>query len=114
MNSVLFLQMFTYTLGEYQVYIQLTRFGYVPTNWSTKVGTSLSVTDHYDQIVISPGIDPGLRRSAQGVLNFDKHLFRNVWDRNNLDPDSESDLKKWRKYCETRISDHRPLWVEFS
>jgi endonuclease/exonuclease/phosphatase family metal-dependent hydrolase len=97
-----------------QVYIQLTRFGYVPTNWSTKVGTSLSGTDHYDQIVISPGIDPGLRRSAQGVLNFDKHLFRSVWDRNNLDPDSESDLKKWRKYCETRISDHRPLWVEFS
>lgn len=97
-----------------QVYIQLTRFGYAPTNWSTKVGTSLSGTDHYDQIVISPEFDQRLRLSAQGVLNFDKHLFRNIWERNNLDPDSESDLKKWRKYCEARISDHRPLWVEFS
>lgn len=97
-----------------KVYIQLTRYGYKPANWSTKVGTNLSGTDHYDQIAISPEIDQRLTRSTQGVLNFDKHLFRNLWERNNLDHDSESDLKKWRKYCEARISDHRPLWVEFS
>ena len=97
-----------------KVYIQLTRYGYEPTNWSTKVGTNLSGTDHYDQIAITPEFDQRLKRSTQGVLNFDKHLFRSIWERNDLDPDSDSDLKKWQKYCETRISDHRPLWVEFS
>ncbi len=96
------------------VYIQLTRFGYEPTSWSTKVGTNLSGTDHYDQIAISPEIDPDLSRSGEGVLNFDKYLFKRIWEENNLDSHSESDMKKWREYCEARISDHRPLWVEFS
>ena len=94
------------------VYSQLIRFGYEPTNWSTKVGTNLAGTDHFDQIAIYP--KKARRPSNQGVLNFDKHLFKRVWEKNELDPESESDLKRWRRYCEMRISDHRPLWAEFS
>lgn len=94
------------------VYRQLTRFGYEPTNWSTKVGTNLDGTEHFDQIAIYP--KKSRQPTEYGVLNFDKHLFKSVWDKNGLDPDSEQDLSKWRRYCEMRVSDHRPLWAEFS
>lgn len=94
-----------------EVFKQLTRFGYEPTDWSSKVGTDLKGTKHYDQIAIHP--KRTRKPSHYGILNFDKHLFKSVWDRHNLDPENKEHLKRWRHYCEMHISDHRPLWVSF-
>lgn len=93
------------------VFQSLIAFGYKPTDWTTKVGTSLDDTKHFDQVAIYP--KRTLAPKVAGVLNLDKHLFREIWSRHNLDPNSASDLKSWREYCEKHISDHRPLWASF-
>ncbi len=101
-----------------RVYQQLTRFGYEPTEHPSRVGattregTNLPGTKHYDQIAISP--KRTRRPTDSGILNFDKHLFRSIWNRHNLRADSDADLKVWGRYCESHLSDHRPLWASFN
>ncbi len=101
-----------------EVYKQLTRFGYKATEHRSRVGatdregTNLPGTKHYDQIAIHP--KRTRRPTDSGILNFDKHLFRSIWDRHNFDPKSDADLAAWGRYCERRLSDHRPFWASFS
>ncbi len=99
------------------VYQQLTRFGYEPTEHPSRVGatnregTNLPGTKHYDQIAIYP--KRTRRPRSSGILNFDKHLFRRIWELHGLRPDSKTDLRVWRRYCAKHLSDHRPLWASF-
>ncbi|MFQ5951473.1 MAG: hypothetical protein ACE5KH_05255 [Candidatus Geothermarchaeales archaeon] len=100
-----------------EVYRQLRRFSYEPTEHKSRVGataregTNLPRTKHYDQIAISPKHTSS--PAFSGILNFDKHLFRRIWDRHDLRHDSDADLRVWWKYCETHLSYHRPLWAAF-
>ncbi len=101
-----------------KVYQQLTRFGYEPTEHPSRVGattregTNLPGTKHYDQIATSP--KRTRRPTDSGILNFDRYLLRRIWNRHNLRPDSDDDLEVWGRYCESHLSDHRPLWASFN
>jgi endonuclease/exonuclease/phosphatase family metal-dependent hydrolase len=67
-------------------------------------GSSLGGQKHYDQIAFFPGDTPELDRVD--VFDFDNAIFRALWNRGN-----PKQFMAWLRYY---ISDHRPLWAEFT
>jgi endonuclease/exonuclease/phosphatase family metal-dependent hydrolase len=67
-------------------------------------GTSLGGLSHYDQIALFPGETTELRQLA--IFDFDRVVFKNVYD--------DRGLKDFLAYTRFHLSDHRPLWAEFT
>jgi endonuclease/exonuclease/phosphatase family metal-dependent hydrolase len=67
-------------------------------------GTSLDGLSHYDQIALFPGETTELERLA--VFDFDRAVFRDVYE--------DRELRDFLAYVRFHLSDHRPLWAEFT
>jgi endonuclease/exonuclease/phosphatase family metal-dependent hydrolase len=67
-------------------------------------GSSLQGLSHYDQIALFPGETTELEQIA--VLDFDNAVFRDVYDSRSL--------TDFLAYTRFHMSDHRPLWAQFT
>lgn len=67
-------------------------------------GTSLQGLNHYDQVALFPTETTELEQIA--VFDFDNAVFRDVFEQRTL--------TQFLSYVRFHISDHRPLWAQFS
>lgn len=72
---------------------------------STEIGSSIASDNHYDQLAFFPG-DTSDDFVQAGVFDFDSCLFRHLWETR-----SKEEFLAYMRYY---VSDHRPLWAEFS
>lgn len=84
---------------------QLIRYGMQSTNYGSYVGTNLSGRDQYDQITFHPQHTRNKFTGASGVFDFDKAIFRDIWD--------TYVLESFTDYVAYHISDHRLIWSEW-
>jgi endonuclease/exonuclease/phosphatase family metal-dependent hydrolase len=87
------------------IFRALTRRGLVlPEHSSTVGGSSLGGSKHYDQLAIFAAETTELRQIAP--FDFDNVLFRGLW--------RSARPKTFLAYMRYYVSDHRPVWAEFS
>lgn len=70
----------------------------------TRIPTNVSNTADYDQVTVVPGLIS--RITGIGVFDFDGALFEDIYE--------QSTPGYWRTCAKYYISDHRPLWFQFS
>lgn len=94
-------------------YKALVKFGMIPINYQTKTGfTNIKNDKTYDQVAFSPNSDLNSRILDANVLDFDKGIFKNLWDKLLIQHKTDSKtIPKFNKYVKHHISDHRPIWV---
>lgn len=85
---------------------QLLKFGMELTTYGSSTGTNLKANAHYDQIAFHPGHTVNKYTNVGGVFDFDKALFKYVW--NNYTS------KEFVNFIKYHISDHRLLWSEWN
>tara|TARA_R110001592_G_scaffold254129_3_gene517455 strand:- start:2783 stop:3766 length:984 start_codon:yes stop_codon:yes gene_type:complete len=71
---------------------------------STRIPTNVSNSSDYDQIAVAPGLMTKIVK--EGVFDFDGAIFSNIFDDNAPG--------YWRSCAKYYISDHRPLWMQFT
>jgi endonuclease/exonuclease/phosphatase family metal-dependent hydrolase len=87
------------------IYKALTSRGLVLPEHSTAVGgSSLGGSKHYDQLALFPTQTKQPERVEP--FDFDNAVFRGLWDPQDPNP--------FLIYTRHYLSDHRPLWAEFS
>ena len=88
------------------------RYGWKPVEYVSKTGgTNLGNDKTYDQMTFAPrGI--GTRLKDRGVFDFDKVVFKSLWERLNRQLPRSRALGLFNRHVKHHISDHRPLWVE--
>lgn len=99
------------------IFRALTKFGLVPTEHATEIGTTLpgeakgntKTIYHYDQIAFVPGIADRYDGET-GTFDFDGAIFSDLWAQVEQGTRKQSEFNAFVKYY---ISDHRPLWVRF-
>lgn len=91
-----------------RIYDELTSRGLQIPAHSTAVGSSIVDDNHYDQIAFFPG-DVQANFVEAGVFDFDGAVFRTLWDR-----PKDKNHKQFFAYVRYHLSDHRPLWAEFT
>ena len=99
-----------------RVFQALTRKGLKLPEHTTKVGSSLSGDEHYDQIAFHPGETAGDYTGVSGVFDYDTRLFARLWKPVELATSAKAKRKarsRFWAYCRYYISDHRPLWAQF-
>ncbi|MHC4558230.1 MAG: endonuclease/exonuclease/phosphatase family protein [Planctomycetota bacterium] len=84
---------------------QLIKYGMQSTHYGSFVGTNLSGRDQYDQIAFHPEYTRDKFTGNSGVFDFDKVIFREVWE--TYMQESFSDFVAYH------ISDHRLIWSEW-
>ena len=67
-------------------------------------GTSLQGLQHYDQVALFPNETTELEQIA--IFDFDNVVFRDVF--------ADKSLTQFLSYVRFHVSDHRPLWAQFS
>jgi endonuclease/exonuclease/phosphatase family metal-dependent hydrolase len=67
-------------------------------------GTSLQGLQHYDQVALFPNETTELEQIA--IFDFDNVVFRDVF--------VNKSLTQFLSYVRFHVSDHRPLWAQFS
>jgi hypothetical protein len=77
----------------------------LPDHLSVVGGSSLGGRNHYDQIAFFPGETKEFSQQT-GVFDFDNALFRELWETHTP--------KQFLAFSRYYISDHRPLWAEFT
>lgn len=91
---------------EDPIFRALTSRGLAIPAHSTAVGGSSLGGDHqYDQIAFFPGEMEELNQQV-GTFDFDNALFRDLWNAKRPQP--------FFAYTRYYVSDHRPLWAEFT
>lgn len=88
------------------IFDELTGRGLHLPDHSTAIGSTIASDSHYDQIAFFPGETQGQFTGQSGVYDFDGALFRTLWE--------GRPLKDFLAYMRYYVSDHRPLWAEFS
>ena len=78
------------------IFTALTKTGLQLPEHSTKIGSNLAGDQFYDQVAFFPA----------GVFDFDGAAFAALW--------ATKTKVQFRSYVRYYISDHRPLWAEFS
>lgn len=73
---------------------------------TSQIGSSIMSDSYYDQIAFFPGPTKDRFTGATNVFDFDGALFRDLWQARPGSP--------YLGYLRYHISDHRPLWAEFS
>ncbi|HKG44797.1 MAG TPA: endonuclease/exonuclease/phosphatase family protein [Gaiellaceae bacterium] len=73
---------------------------------SSQVGSAIASDNQYDQIAFFPGATKDRFTGACNVFDFDGALFQDLW--------SARPPQQFREYVRFHLSDHRPLWAEFS
>ncbi len=93
-------------------YKTLVKFGWKPVDYVSKTGGSNLGNDKtYDQMAFAPG-SIGRRITKQGVFDFDKAVFKPLWNRLSLELSKSRAVGMFNRHVKHHISDHRPLWVE--
>jgi endonuclease/exonuclease/phosphatase family metal-dependent hydrolase len=93
-------------------YKALIKFGWQPTDYTTRTGGSNIGNDKtYDQMIFAPG-NLNERIKDQGVFDFDKAVFRSLWRHINGQFSPSKAVGKFNMHVKHHISDHRPLWVK--
>ena len=73
---------------------------------STAIGSSTQSDAHYDQVAFFPAQTQQEFTGNCGVFDFDGAVFRTLWQTKTE--------KQFKFYLRYYLSDHRPLWAEFS
>lgn len=93
-------------------YKELINYGWRPADYTSKTaGSNLGNDKTYDQMVFAPTI-PKTRIKAQGVFDFDKAVFKPLWEKLLSQNTERTTIGLFNRYMKHHISDHRPLWVE--
>jgi endonuclease/exonuclease/phosphatase family metal-dependent hydrolase len=93
-------------------YKEIVRYGWKPVKYVTKTGGSNLGNDRtYDQMTFAPR-SIGRRVKARGVFDFDKVVFKPLWERLSDTLPSSRALSLFNRHVKHHLSDHRPLWVE--
>jgi endonuclease/exonuclease/phosphatase family metal-dependent hydrolase len=93
-------------------YKELVNYGWRPADYTSKTGGSNLGNDKtYDQMVFAPTI-PKTRITAQGVFDFDKAVFKPLWEKLQGQMSKSKSIGLFNRHMKHHISDHRPLWVE--
>ena len=71
---------------------------------SCTAGSSLGGVNHYDQVALFPTETTELEQLA--VFDFDNAIFKDVF--------AAKTPKQFLAYTRFHMSDHRPLWAQFS
>jgi endonuclease/exonuclease/phosphatase family metal-dependent hydrolase len=87
------------------IYDALTYRGLELPSHTSRIGSSIASDNHYDQIAFFPGGTKDRFTGQMSVFDFDGALFRGLYE--------ERGLKPFLSFVRYRISDHRPLWIEF-
>ncbi len=97
---------------EESTYKALKQFGWKPVDYTSKTGGSNLGNDKtYDQMLFAPGAMRN-RILDKGVFDFDKTVFRPLWNRLSRDLSNARAIGLFNRHVKHHISDHRPLWVE--
>lgn len=88
------------------IFKALTKTGLRLPDHSTQIGSNLAGDMHYDQVAFFPS-GAGKRFTGRaGVFDFDGAVFAGLW--------ASKTEKQFQAYVRYYLSDHRPLWSEFS
>jgi hypothetical protein len=91
------------------IFDELVSKGLVLPEHSTAMGSSIVKDNHYDQVAFLPG-EMQKRSGPSGVFDYDSVLFRDLWNK----PSDQKHHKQFFAYVRYYLSDHRPLWAQFS
>lgn len=83
------------------IYDALSKRGLSVPEHSTKLASSISTDNQYDQVVFLPNLKS--KGKTTGVFDYDEVIFPRLW---------ETQPEDFKSYCRYYISDHRPMWVE--
>jgi endonuclease/exonuclease/phosphatase family metal-dependent hydrolase len=89
-----------------RIYDALRSLGLEVPPHTSQIGSSIMSDSYYDQIAFFPGPTRGRFTGETNVFDFDGALFRDLWQKRPGSP--------FLSYLRYHISDHRPLWAEFS
>ena len=73
---------------------------------SSQIGSAIASDNQYDQIAFFPGSTKDCFTGACNVFDFDGAVFQDLW--------GQRTPKQFREYVRYHLSDHRPLWIEFT
>jgi endonuclease/exonuclease/phosphatase family metal-dependent hydrolase len=88
------------------IYDALTYRGLEIPAHTSQIGSAIASDSHYDQIAFFPGAAKDRFTGQMNVFDFDNALFTDLY--------KDRGLKPYLAYARYHISDHRPLWAEFS
>ena len=86
------------------IYEALTDRGLAVPDHSSKIATSISTANEYDQLAFFPGETGNDFTGKMGVFDFDGAVFPDLYGQ------SEENFKAYLRYY---LSDHRPIWAQF-
>jgi endonuclease/exonuclease/phosphatase family metal-dependent hydrolase len=89
-----------------RIFDALVSLGLEVPSHSSQIGSAIASDNQYDQIAFFPGGTKGRFTGACSVFDFDGAVFQTLW--------TERTPKQFRDYVRYHISDHRPLWAEFT
>jgi endonuclease/exonuclease/phosphatase family metal-dependent hydrolase len=89
-----------------RIYDALVSLGLEVPPHSSQIGSAIASDSHYDQIAFFPGATQARFTGSCNVFDFDGALFQDLWQSRPGAP--------FLSYVRYHLSDHRPLWVEFS
>jgi endonuclease/exonuclease/phosphatase family metal-dependent hydrolase len=75
---------------------------------SSQIGSAIASDNHYDQIAFFPGDTEQQFTGKMNVFDWDNALFQ------SLLATPGRDVADFHAYCRFHISDHRPLWAQFT
>ncbi len=88
------------------IFKALTRTGLQLPDHSTQIGSNLQGDQAYDQVAYFPTGAGARFTGKSGVFDFDGAVFAELW--------KTKTPVQFRSYIRYFLSDHRPLWAEFS
>lgn len=88
------------------IYSVLRKRGLEKPEHSTRIGSTIASDKEYDQLMFFPNKSKQEFTGKAGVFDFDGAIFPQLW--------SSRTQKQFNAYLRYYISDHRPLWAQFS
>ena len=89
-----------------RIFDALVSLGLEVPSHSSQIGSAIASDNQFDQIAFFPGGTKDRFTGACSVFDFDGAVFQTLW--------TERTPKQFRDYVRYHISDHRPLWAEFT
>jgi endonuclease/exonuclease/phosphatase family metal-dependent hydrolase len=89
-----------------RIFDALVALGLTTPSHSSQIGSAIASDNQYDQIAFFPGSTKDRFTGACNVFDFDGALFQDLW--------AQRTPTQFRAYTRFHISDHRPLWAEFT
>jgi endonuclease/exonuclease/phosphatase family metal-dependent hydrolase len=91
-----------------RIFDALVALGLTTPPHSSQIGSAIASDNQYDQIAFFPGTTMDRFTGACNVFDFDGALFQDLWN------DPRRTQSQFRAYTRFHVSDHRPLWAEFT